>query len=320
AEARMHALLTKYTRAILKEHDRAWLSASILHKRALSSAWSLAQSVERRLDALTRAESAAPESDGEQLGLPGGDWAGEQTNADEPPAWPADLRLADAGRETALLRDLLAAARMAAQTESKFDAIRRILRRVNEPAIVFTEYRDTLQHLQHTLRRSAVVLHGGLTRDDRLAALRDFWSRQSTLLLATDAAGEGLNLHHTCRVVINLELPWNPMRLEQRIGRVDRIGQRRMVHAWHLVGAPGEARILERLKARIARARAEIGAPDPFGDDEERAIARAVIAGVSLREEEQTPPALTALNGQVALVTPDLRGEAENERRRIVAA
>src|SRR5262249_38770573 len=76
AEARMHVLLKKYTKAILKEHDRAWLSASVLHKRALSSAWSLAQSAGRRLDALTQAESAAPESDGEQLGLPLGDCDG----------------------------------------------------------------------------------------------------------------------------------------------------------------------------------------------------------------------------------------------------
>ena len=51
--------------------------------------------------------------------------------------------------------------------------------------------------------------------------------REGGVLLATDAAGEGLNLHHNCRVVVNLELPWNPMRLEQRIGRVDRIGQTR---------------------------------------------------------------------------------------------
>ena len=60
---------------------------------------------------------------------------------------------------------------------------------------------------------------------------------RARLLLATDAAAEGLNLHHRCRLVVNLELPWNPMRLEQRIGRVDRIGQQRTVHAFHLIAA-----------------------------------------------------------------------------------
>ena len=70
------------------------------------------------------------------------------------------------------------------------------------------------------------------------------------------------------------------MRLEQRIGRVDRIGQRRTVHAFHLVArGTGETRILSRLRARVAAAKAELGAPDPFGDDAERAIARLVVAG-----------------------------------------
>ena len=67
--------------------------------------------------------------------------------------------------------------------------------------------------------------------------LRQFVSGDARLLLATDAASEGLNLHHRCRLVINLELPWTPVRLEQRIGRVERIGQARRVHAVHLLAA-----------------------------------------------------------------------------------
>jgi len=64
-----------------------------------------------------------------------------------------------------------------------------------------------------------------------------------------------------CRVVVNLELPWNPMRLEQRIGRVDRIGQTRRVHAFHLIArGTGEVRVLQRLGIRIARAQADVGA------------------------------------------------------------
>ena len=280
AEARMHALLASYTRALQAERDGAWLAASVLHKRALSSAWSLAQSIERRLDSLIRADITHGDAGGEQLALPLCDRDGELSAADEAPAWPAGLGLTDAGREIQLLRELLSSARLAARTESKLHAIRRLLRRSNEPAIVFTEYRDTLLHLDHLLGRPAAVLHGGLTRDERTAALDDFSQRRRRVLLATDAAGEGLNLHHTCRLVINLELPWNPMRLEQRIGRVDRIGQERVVHAWHLIAAQtGEARIQERLKDRIAQARADIGAPDPFGADAERTIARLVVCG-----------------------------------------
>jgi hypothetical protein len=123
-----------------------------------------------------------------------------------------------------------------------------------------------------------VLLHGGLSREERAAALAVFSSGQCPILLATDAAGEGVNLHHSCRLVINLELPWNPMRLEQRIGRVDRIGQQRTVHAVHLIaGDTGEPRILERLMARIARARVDIDAPDPIGCEEERAVAKLII-------------------------------------------
>jgi len=280
AEARMHALVAAYTHALHTEREGAWLAASVLHKRAFSSAWSLAESVERRLASLTarNSESAAEG----QLPLPLGDRDGELATADEAPAWPSNLGLSDAAREMKFLRELLAAARAAAPAESKLHAIRRILRRSNEPAIVFTEYRDTLLHVQQALGQPAAVLHGGLTRDERSAALDEFSTTRRRVLLATDAAGEGLNLHRCCRLVINLELPWNPIRLEQRIGRVDRIGQTRVVHAWHAIAArTGETRILDRLKDRIARARADVGAPDPFGEDEERAIARLVVAPCS---------------------------------------
>jgi superfamily II DNA helicase RecQ len=75
------------------------------------------------------------------------------------------------------------------------------------------------------------------------------------VLVATDAAGEGLNLHYRCRLVIDLELPWNPLRLEQRIGRVDRLGQLRRVHAIRLFHPHTvEERVLERLRLRRGRA------------------------------------------------------------------
>ena len=132
-------------------------------------------------------------------------------------------------------------------------------------AIVFTEYRDTLAHVRRMLATPCAMIHGGLSRDERRAALDDFQQGRCSVLLATDAAGEGLNLHHTCRVVVNLELPWNPMRLEQRIGRVDRIGQTRRVHAFNLIASEvGEERLAERLAARIASARSAVGASNPL--------------------------------------------------------
>jgi superfamily II DNA or RNA helicase len=273
-EARMHAMLARYSETVRAEADGrdASLALSVLHKRALSSAWSLAQSVERRLAAL-----AVPDRDGaEQMTLPLGDPEGELIASDEAPSWPADLRLSDPARERRLLSALCERARSAAARETKIAALQTLLRRAAQPAVVFTEYRDTLLHVRQRLTQPALVLHGGLTRDERSAVLAAFAREPRGLLLATDAAAEGLNLHHHCRLVINLELPWNPMRLEQRIGRVDRIGQRRAVHAFHLIAErTGETRLLARLRARVASAQADIGAPDPFGD--ERAIARLVM-------------------------------------------
>jgi hypothetical protein len=273
----MHALLAEFTRAVRSEHrsEDVWLPLSILHKRALSSARSLALSVERRLAVLTPAGG-----DGSwQLELPLADPGGELDSHDQAPGWTADLALGDEARERAMLLELAEAARAAVGYESKLSAIGRLLQRVAEPVVIFTEYRDTLLHLRTVLKRPAAILHGGLTRQERTAALDQFVSGSRRLLLATDAAGEGLNLHQGCRIVINLELPWNPMRLEQRIGRVDRIGQRRTVHAFHLISRDtSESRVLERLKARIAIARHDIGAANPIEDDE-RAIARSVIDG-----------------------------------------
>jgi hypothetical protein len=157
------------------------------------------------------------------------------------------------------------------------------------------------------------VLHGGLTREERRTALERFARGGDMVLLATDAAGEGLNLHRACRLVVNLELPWNPMRLEQRIGRIDRIGQERTVHAFHLIAADtAETRILSRLKARIARAQADIGAPDPIGAAEDHAIARLAILGV-----DDDGPAREATVDATTRITPALETEAAAEATRL---
>src|SRR5262249_7128643 len=163
------------------------------------------------------------------------------SDADCPPPWPSTLGLADRERERRLLTALLDAAREASGNETKLRRIATLLRRTREPLVIFTEYRDTLLHLLPRVAPPTVVPHGGLGREDRAHALRTFASTPEGVLLATDAAAEGLNLHHHCRSVVNLELPWSPSRLEQRIGRVDRIGQSRTVHAFHLVAvATGE--------------------------------------------------------------------------------
>lgn len=271
AERRMHALLDRFARAVSHEHgEAAALGLSVLRKRAFSSAHSLARSVARRLTALS---GVASESDcgAFQFALPLDEEPGDLNPADEPPSWSAELALADGWQERRLLGALHDAAAEASRDETKIRVLRRLLRRSTEPALIFTEYRDTLLHLRDSLARPVLVLHGGLNRDERAFALGEFAAGRSRVLLATDAAGEGLNLHQACRLVVNLELPWNPMRLEQRIGRVDRIGQRRPVHVVHLIARQtGESSLLARLRERVVRARAEIDAPDPIGVNGDR--------------------------------------------------
>jgi superfamily II DNA or RNA helicase len=318
AEARMHALLADFATAVRSEHDSAdaWLALSVLHKRAFSCARSLELTVARRLAGL--APNAA--SLLRQLALPLTDPGGELDAADQPPDCLAALALADGRRERRLLRALLDAARVAAGADTKIAATRRLLRRITEPVVVFTEFRDTLQHLRAALGVPVAMLHGGLTRDERSSALDAFVNGEQRILLATDAAGEGLNLHQRCRTVINLELPWNPMRLEQRIGRVDRIGQRYAVHVFHLVGrATGEVRVLERLKARIARANAEMPTANPI-QDEERATARFVIDGPGHDTSSREFNAATIADAPGARVTVDLAADGRDEVRRALGA
>jgi superfamily II DNA or RNA helicase len=276
AERLMYARLEQLVRAVSAERltdGEASLALVTLHKRALSCPWSLCQTVRRRLSLLGEPAGAAARHTAQGV-LPLG--AEDDDPADQAPVWTS-RGLADTDVERRLLSAVEEAARAADRGAGKFGAIARLLDRLrkrSEQAIVFTEYRDTLLHLRSRLKLRCSIIHGGLTRDERRAALADFAAGRCPVLLATDAGGEGLNLHEACRVVINLELPWNPVRLEQRAGRVDRIGQRRTVHVFHLIAqGTAEMRVLERLSSRVARARRDIHVADPldlvpsFGDE-----------------------------------------------------
>ena len=125
--------------------------------------------------------------------------------------------------------------------------------------IIFTEHRDTLKYLSEKIvtllgkRESVVTIHGGLNREDRKRAQENFTqNRDAEILVATDAAGEGINLQRA-NIVVNYDLPWNPNRLEQRFGRVHRIGQTEICYMWCMVAKEtreGEVfiRLLEKLK------------------------------------------------------------------------
>lgn len=131
--------------------------------------------------------------------------------------------------------------------------------------IIFTEHRDTLYYLLPRIRSvlgsvAAVAIHGGLSREDRRQVQESFSSDPEVqVLVATDAAGEGVNLQ-CANVVVNFDLPWNPNRLEQRFGRIHRIGQTEPCHLWNLVARGTlEGGVFETLFAKLEVARSSLG-------------------------------------------------------------
>ncbi len=307
-ESEMHRTLMSYARLVWTQSSAtsgARLAMTVLTRRACSSAWSLARSVETRLRLL----SVAGEPDLLQMPLPFDDSAADD---ESPSAELSSPGLPDADEEKRGLQHLLRLAEQAQAHESKLRALRRLLGRAREPAIVFTEYRDTLHQLAHLLRDfSPVLLHGGMTTSERKEMLRQFVSGDARLLLATDAASEGLNLHHRCRLVINLELPWTPVRLEQRIGRVERIGQARRVHAVHLLASGTcEEESVAVLVARMRRAAGVLGSMRATGC--EQRIARLVFG----REQDEGHDVAT-VPLPPGLIVGDLRAIAIEEAARL---
>lgn len=180
--------------------------------------------------------------------------------------------------EIAVLNRLLvkSAAVKASPTYAKWDALRDTLDDSDEmrddtgarrKVIIFTEHKDTLDDLvmrltQHLGRDDAVItIHGGTKREDRKKAKETFEQDERCIfLIATDAAGEGVNLHKNAHLLINYDLPWNPNRIEQRFGRVHRIGQPNTCFMWSLVAEDTrEGDVYTRLLEKLEEQRATLG-------------------------------------------------------------
>ncbi|MFD5303433.1 DISARM system SNF2-like helicase DrmD [Streptomyces rochei] len=177
-------------------------------------------------DALTRSTSLTPHEDGEEL------------------------RLLRAMRDWALTHE--------AAADSKAERLIGDLKAIcladgkwlNERVVIFTEYRDTQRWLIDLLRQEGLTdggrvaqLHGGMSADEREDIRLAFQAHPATdegrirILIATDAAGEGIDLQKHCHRLVNYDIPFNPNKLEQRIGRIDRWGQRHDVEISHFIGA-----------------------------------------------------------------------------------
>ena len=136
----------------------------------------------------------------------------------------------------------------------------------HQKLVIFTEHRDTLSYLEQRVttllgRTEAVVcIHGGIGREARLKAQEAFrHDPEVQVLLATDAAGEGINLQRA-HLMVNYDLPWNPNRIEQRFGRIHRIGQTEVCHLWNLVAQETrEGDVYRKLLEKLDEARSALG-------------------------------------------------------------
>lgn len=132
--------------------------------------------------------------------------------------------------------------------------------------IIFTEHRDTLNYLVGRisgllgLPEAVVTIHGGTNRDHRRKVQEEFRNNPDVLVLvATDAAGEGVNLQNA-NLMVNYDLPWNPNRLEQRFGRIHRIGQTEVCHLWNMVAKETrEGEVFQKLFDKLEVERAALG-------------------------------------------------------------
>ena len=132
--------------------------------------------------------------------------------------------------------------------------------------VLFTEHRDTLNYLERQIGsllgrpESLVMIHGGMGREERRKAQESFLHDPGVqVLLATDAAGEGINLQRA-HLMVNYDLPWNPNRLEQRFGRIHRIGQTQVCHLWNLLAEETrEGEVYHKLLEKLEEARSALG-------------------------------------------------------------
>ena len=211
--------------------------------------------------------------------------------------------------------------------DSKLRALRECLERAEfaelqdgrGKLLIFTEHRDTLDHLQEHLEAwgySTCAIHGGMNPQERRRAQAAFLAGRQ-VCVATEAAGEGINLQF-CHLLINYDLPWNPTRLEQRLGRIHRIGQVRDVYAFNFVAAASEdgrpvieGRILERLLGKLERMRGALG--DRVFDVVGEVLARNRIdLPAMLREAASEPRRLEEYLDAIERIDPQLQERYED--------
>jgi SNF2 family DNA or RNA helicase len=254
----------------------------IMQRMATSSTAAIRQSLERRLNVLLEQRTCVGnlrEEDLDELNI-------EDGVEDALEAISLDMEL-----EIEELKQIISLAKQAqfqnqdAKVEPLLNEIDAILSEDRtQKVIIFTEFVATQTYLQELLVNrgyTVTILNGGMSIDERNAAMQEF-KASTSIFISTDAGGEGLNLQFA-NIIINYDLPWNPMKIEQRCGRVDRIGQQRDVHIYNfIVGETVENRVREVLEEKLSVILKEMGV-DKYSDVLDSEVAECDFTDVYMR-------------------------------------
>jgi len=265
----------QYNKALEKEFGRYIAFALvILQRRLASSTWALQKSLIRRKEKLEQLLKG-PEKEKKKSLRPFDieeleDW-NEEERWKEEKIWET-LSVAENRQqmvaEIQTLNDLINKATEIIKNEDevKLKQLKETLIDLNkqypeEKIIIFTESKDTLEYLQAKIKQwgySVNTIHGGMKLEDRIEGEKIF-KNETQILIATEAAGEGINLQF-CHLMINYDIPWNPNRLEQRMGRIHRYGQKREVFVFNLVAQDTrEGRVLIKLFEKLQEIKKALG-------------------------------------------------------------
>ncbi|RLM32843.1 helicase-related protein [Haloarcula sp. Atlit-120R] len=276
-ERQFYQAVTEYVKHVYNRSEQlnepaVGFAMALMQKRLVSSIGAIKATLSRRLANLVDQQSTATSLSEEATAYLEGEDLDEEDkqNAEEELAGltitESDAQLEE---EIETLRDLVSLAE-GIPVDSKAQKVRRYIQQLleenpNEKVLLFTEYRDTLDYILDLVKDEPwadeiLTIHGDVDKEDRAKIEDEFNHGQSRLLFATDAASEGIDLQHSCHIMVNYELPWNPNRLEQRIGRLHRYGQDKEVKVWNFTFEDTrEGEIFEMLQDKVENIRGKLG-------------------------------------------------------------
>lgn len=269
-----------FARAFTLRRRNIGFAMTVLQRRLTSSVYAIYKSLKGRHDRLTRLRAQA--IDATVLAGDDGELPDNWEDLSEEETWRLEQELLERltlarnlpqlDAEISALKKLVEMAefQVRLKQERKLEELRRVMTELlgtardgdlNERLLIFTEHKDTLDFLKGEIKAwgyRVTSIDGSMKLEERIAAEREFRD-EAQVMIATEAAGEGINLQF-CHLMVNYDLPWNPNRLEQRMGRIHRYGQKLEVHIYNLVAEnTREGEVLGKLLSKLEEMRAAMG-------------------------------------------------------------